>query len=397
MSLINQMLNDLESHRGYRGAGEPEILADVTPVDSANNSREDNRLKILWLSMLIGISAAVLAWFVLQSLGPRWFEQSKLDAPAAPAESLEHHAQITQNTVNRLLDALISNDLNDSMPEAGAVQTAQSGPQESNPIATPAKVEKPLNTPAAELKTAQASVDQDAVDNELSQNDMELALEPAYVEAPLAPHGNTARVSEKGSIEKAPLAEAVDPDAELREIVGELKNIDNSSALAAISDFVEEHPANVLAREAYATALLRAKRVADAEKVLRNGLHYAPNESRYALMLAHLLVARGELEAAVDTLSIAVPNGPAANEHFAFIAALQQRLGQHRDAIDAYQRALAGVPDRGAWWVGLGISLTESEQGDSATEAFRRALSDRSLSENLRRFARREIGRLSNG
>ncbi|MCZ6665559.1 MAG: hypothetical protein O7B81_09655, partial [Gammaproteobacteria bacterium] len=82
-------------------------------------------------------------------------------------------------------------------------------------------------------------------------------------------------------------------------------------------------------------------------------------------------------------------------EHHAFIAALHQRSGRHDAAIRGYRGVLALAPKRGIWWMGLGISLAAKQRPSQAQHAFQRALVDRQLSDNLRRYANREINRLS--
>ena len=63
----------------------------------------------------------------------------------------------------------------------------------------------------------------------------------------------------------------------------------------------------------------------------------------------------------------------------AFAAALYQRLGRHKEAIEQYQAALRIAPSAGVWWLGLGISYQAFEQPREALDAYQRAKSTGNL------------------
>ncbi|MGR8918525.1 MAG: tetratricopeptide repeat protein [Gammaproteobacteria bacterium] len=100
-------------------------------------------------------------------------------------------------------------------------------------------------------------------------------------------------------------------------------------------------------------------------------------------------------ERALDLLRGARVPADDGGEYLGFIAALEQRLGQHAEAIESYRAALGASPRRGQWWIGLAISLAAAGRPDEADGAFRRALEDRQLSDRLRGYANRELVRLS--
>jgi MSHA biogenesis protein MshN len=82
-------------------------------------------------------------------------------------------------------------------------------------------------------------------------------------------------------------------------------------------------------------------------------------------------------------------------DFYAFLAALLQREGRHREAVDYYRTALRGVPGNGVWMMGLAISLRASNQAAEAREAFASALNSKQLSPALQEFVERQLRELA--
>ena len=237
-------------------------------------------------------------------------------------------------------------------------------------------------------------------DTEPPGSDRNVAIEE-HVDAAVAPDKRTETTTESEAVEYAGTmhvqvhVEKEDRTRRLSKALELSRQGKDADALIALADLVERYPDFTNAYEAYARALLRRNDVGAAERILRAGLALNPKAHRHSQMLAHLLVDRGEIGAALDTLLAAAPELREDLEHHAFIAALQQRSGRHDAAIRGYRGVLALAPKRGIWWMGLGISLAAKHRPSQAQQAFQRALVDRQLSDNLRRYANREISRLS--
>jgi MSHA biogenesis protein MshN len=78
----------------------------------------------------------------------------------------------------------------------------------------------------------------------------------------------------------------------------------------------------------------------------------------------------------------------------AFAAALYQRLGRHKEAIEQYQSALRLAPSAGVWWLGLGISLQAAERPKDALDAYTRAKSAGNLAPELLGFVDQRLKQL---
>jgi len=127
------------------------------------------------------------------------------------------------------------------------------------------------------------------------------------------------------------------------------------------------------ARQAQAGLLIGQSRHDEALALLHEGIALSPQQPTLALMLARLQAERLDLSAAADTLKAASGNATNNAEYQGFHAAILQRAGRHAEAAEKFSAALRLAPANSVWWMGLGISLSASDQSAAAREAFMRA------------------------
>ena len=153
-------------------------------------------------------------------------------------------------------------------------------------------------------------------------------------------------------------------------------------------------PEHDTARQTLVALLLEAKRVDEAAVVLQDGLAVNADNTGFAMLLARILVERNQVPDALFVLQRhAAP--PDRNPDFhAFAAALYQRLGRHKEAIEQYESALRLAPSAGVWWLGLGISLQAAERPKEALEAYARAKSSGNLAPELLGFVDQRLKQL---
>ncbi len=150
-------------------------------------------------------------------------------------------------------------------------------------------------------------------------------------------------------------------------------------------------PSHVLAREALVSVLQESKRNVEAENVLKEALSLDEKQTHFAMMLARLQVERNAASLALETLERSLPYANRQADYQAFMAALLQRQGRHKDAITYYQNALQLSPASGLWLMGLGISLQAELRKDEALDIYKRAIDTHSLSPELQAFVEQKI------
>ena len=141
------------------------------------------------------------------------------------------------------------------------------------------------------------------------------------------------------------------------------------------------------ARQALIALLLDERQIGPARLLLQDGLVINPGNAVFASSLARILIEAKEYDGALKVLQGASAAGASSAEYQALTGAAYQRLGNHRQAAEAYRAALRIVPGSGSSWIGLAISLKALDHPNEAAEAFRRALATETLTPDLRGFA----------
>jgi MSHA biogenesis protein MshN len=145
------------------------------------------------------------------------------------------------------------------------------------------------------------------------------------------------------------------------------------------------------ARELLSLLLLRMGRKAEAYQELQQGIVIDPAYTAYARIYAQALVESGQLQEAVQMLSSSERYAQQDGEYLAFMAAVEQRLSRHDAAVTQYVVALKLSPQRGAWWLGMAISLEALERRQEARAAYETAVKSPELNAQVVEYARSRI------
>lgn len=167
-----------------------------------------------------------------------------------------------------------------------------------------------------------------------------------------------------------------------------------AEAIGALEQALQLDPLHSVARQTLVGLLLENKRQDDAIRKLQEGVNLDRTQPGLAMMLARLQVEKGELRPAIDTLQRTLPYAAERSDYQAFLAALFQRDGQHKNAVEHYVLALRNAPQNGLWWMGLGISLQAEGRSTDALDAFGRAKAANSLSPELAAFVDQKLNQL---
>jgi Tfp pilus assembly protein PilF len=164
------------------------------------------------------------------------------------------------------------------------------------------------------------------------------------------------------------------------------RNGDLAAGLAKLAEVLARDPGHVDGRLLLATELMRQGDVLQAASILDVGLEKFPQIWQWSQLRAQIALNTGHTDRALEVLLLAPPPVTAQPDYHALLAAVQQRAGHHAEAVSTYHSVLGQHPERGVWWMGLGISLQALERTREAGFAFNRALEDSSLTPQLRSF-----------
>jgi MSHA biogenesis protein MshN len=167
-----------------------------------------------------------------------------------------------------------------------------------------------------------------------------------------------------------------------------------AEALSGFEQAITVDPTHAASRQAIISLLLERGQQDAALRRAKEGIIIDPSQIGIAMILARLHVEKGELKPAIDVLEGSLRHAGDRADYQAFLAAVLQRDGRHKDAVDHYLAAVRQTPQSGVWWMGLGMSLQAQQRNTDALEAYRRAKATNSLSAELMTFVDGRLAQL---
>ncbi len=322
MSLINQMLRDLDQRRGPAAGADVAALHSLGLVGTGSSARRLGRPGLVW--GIAGIAAVALCWMA---------------GSVTHAGSDRAAATLTTQPLPLPLP-LPSHPPDIAPPAGGGLQTAQ-------PASEPTRQRSRQTEPQPIAAIEPVSVPE--------------AAHPA-ITAAKAP---TTKIVELGPREKA--------DRLFNKAQTALARHDNDSAAHLLQQVLAEDPRHKTAREQLVMLTIRNGQPDKAEALLVEGLALAPRHAELAVAYAQLLVERGALAPALASLQEFANGGAADADILALQAAIQDRLQRYAEAVDSYRAALRLRPGQAVWWTGLGVALEHAGQSSAALSSYRRA------------------------
>jgi len=340
MSLINQMLRDLDKGRGPVKASQIAALQGMGLISINRFKRYDSLSLTAW-------GLAGLLTIVLSYQASIWWNSRPESEPVIAAQTAPETAKPQRNAQ---LDTVAPQDNVNTEPLA---TTANKAEFQQKPLDIP--VPSRAETVPTALPTA-----------------VETASKPVTI---LTPEQKAERLFTKAQ-------QALSRNQQQR---GE--NL--------LRKALDEYSRHVSARSQLAALLLSRQQEDKAERLLSEGLLTDAHQLALARPYAQLLAARGELGPALKTLDRAITRRQADPETLALSAAILYKMERHAESAAAYRKAVQGRPKRALWWTGLAVALEQDGQPRQALEAFQRA-AELPLDKPVDDYVKQRIGVLSN-
>ena len=413
MSLINQMLQDLEKRRASaaeRGAVPNQVR--VLP------STEKTRLGA-WIVMG-GIALTALAGWQY------WLTQQRvaMSSPSLPAQAQGAEPDAAPG-VKYLAEGpatLLALDLA-VLPAPKAVLAARLpvAPLAGAPPSTAASAEAPVadpklkpplamaavigtEAPAAPVASA-ARIVPPAGDAKAASASAVSGISIIAPVPPVAPKPRSADAGGEPRVQLAATGAQIDKrmqtltpaqmaENEYREAANFLGQGRLVEAQDSFRQALQHNPLHAGARQGLFGLLVDAKRTTEAEQLLKDGLKLNANQPGLAMALARLQLDRADANAAIETLQASAASAQNSPDYLAFFAGLLQRQSRHREAVEQYLAALRLAPNSGVWLMGLGISLQALGRNTDAQDAFRRARASNTLNPDLQAFVDQRLRQL---
>jgi MSHA biogenesis protein MshN len=339
MSLINDMLRDLEARR----ATDPRVPAGLLPgKDSHAAAGGTHRALFISLAVIVFLLILAVAWLAWQ----REYAPQPM-ATVAPATGLPTPAV---------------------MPPTVPSTTAPPVHSAPAPVATVTQ-----SSPAVELPQLADQLRAQEAARADHQRPPPVAESRQSKPAPAGTA--TAEAGQPLTVEKTVRPPTVQQQAEgeYQRGVRALRSGDHATAESAFRNALRLDNEHLVARETLAAILLGGGRLIEGGEVLEQGRTFFARNPTLALLLARLRVEQGQTGDAISILEQSLHAATGRADYLAFLAALYQRERRHDESIESYGRALALQPQQASWWVGMAISLENAGRLDDAVKAYKQA------------------------
>jgi len=192
-----------------------------------------------------------------------------------------------------------------------------------------------------------------------------------------------------------PLTLAQQAQNHFQDAILKLGRGEESLAQSALTKALSVDPSHIRARETIAALLLNTGRISEASAFLRDGLNINPKTASLAKMYARILLDQGDVAQSITVLEQAMPSIATDPEYYALMAAFYTQVGKHGQAAQVYQQILQVRPGVSKWWMGLGLSLESMDDSAQALLSYRRAQRVGGLTVSLNNFVTGRIQALS--
>lgn len=411
MSLINQVLRDLDARRAAHGVG-TRLPNDVRPLPKAPSSN--------WpLVIVLGVALLLVlgVGFVMRDDVADYFtRKTAVDTAAPPVvvppvvaspvpESVEPKPTTagvgadtpespalpanvdSSNLVAGLDVSLRMADFMDFPAEpAESAESPSAQPAPADTQASPARIEK------SATRDKKATGPNAAAPALLQTPDVSTArpMQMPVATVENRPDDKRSLLGGKGAesalaIERTPASglPREQAESEYRKALTAVNQGRVPEAMDGLREALRQDALHTASRQLLVKLLLEAKNQDEAIQLLRDGLGGQPAQIGWAMSLARLQVDRGELDGAWHTLEHSLPAAGNSPDYLGFSANVLQRLGRHDEAAGLYRKAAQLAPADGRWWLGLGWCLDAQGSASEAREAFQRARQAGNLSPEL--------------
>ncbi len=199
-------------------------------------------------------------------------------------------------------------------------------------------------------------------------------------------------------LSKSTLAKTPVPLPPEEEIIDRYQDIQQLLAQNKISNtiqklhlFIGDFPDHNQARLLLASLLIKDGRLQKADDVLMAGLNKYGSYLPFIKLKAHILIKQNKDQAAIDLLQKNITMAANDEEYLALLAALYQQQESFMLAAETYNQLTKIQPEQPSWWLGLGIALESAGKMNAAREAYQRAYNSSDASSELGTFLYNKI------
>ena len=170
---------------------------------------------------------------------------------------------------------------------------------------------------------------------------------------------------------------------------------DLENAVRLLTELVAVAPEDRQGRLELIRILLQQGDAQQALVVAEQGHRIQATEPLWLIFKARLLAEANQLPQALDALRGENPPSVRQSPKFyALKAALLQRAARYDEALSEYRQLCTVFPQQAQWWLGRAVSAEQLAMRDEARQSFKRALALPGLEASLQQYAAQQLTRL---
>lgn len=162
-------------------------------------------------------------------------------------------------------------------------------------------------------------------------------------------------------------------------------------AIPALERALEFYPQHLNARLLLARTLHRSGQINKTANFLDESLALFPSNMQFINTRAQLYLQQKNPSAALNTLQRVSSDGRSEESYLSLLAATYQQLNSYSNAGKVYQRLVVINPAKAENWLGLAISAEKSADKTMAIEAYQQALSRNSLKPSVVNYIKQRL------
>ena len=369
MSVINQMLKDLDKRQG-------EQVTDSNVTVPVAKKGSNTKLIIIVIVILLVNIAGIFAWQLY-----------------AENQQLKTQAQQKQKVTSLAIPEVVNTGVVSDTPELVTDKLEKK-------VAAVDKVTEPVATEAI------------TVANKVTSNETKInavAPEPLLpastnvVESPETdisvghsqikePEKKVVKAKPTLTISRSQLSPKMLSKKKITEAERAMEVNDLAKAESLFEEVLLLIPEHETARKQLAALWYGKKAYQDAVNLLSQGIAIAPQSEEMRLMSARIYFEQGRARQALNLLSPI--NNSQRVDLQVLIANIASEINEYKSAENAYRKLLVLEPNAGRWWLGLAVSLDSQGQFKLASNAYDEAIAKGNLSSNALQFARQRVAEL---
>lgn len=438
MSLVNDMLNDLEQRRSERS----EKPVDLSWLSGQPGAQKRRSYRWLYLALVI-VLLAIIAWLyrpwqgvpvapvattavkpvaieavteqrLAKLTAVNWSDGQQLRMRLAldhlPSYSLQRNEQ---GLTLRLFGAETSlqsewlqplkpvSDLSIQKQESDVILTLRIDGEyrfSDRVLTTPAQqieivIESLAKQPQLAAAVPSQSVDKTRADSPQSAMPQKVMPQQAIPkQAASTPVKSSGTAKKSTANNTAPQLTLSQRDMQLvNSIKQQMLSGDYYHAEQQLEAFVNDNPRATRASKLLATLRIKQQRYDSARQLLEAVLLQNPDDIEARSLKARLLMGQGDNQGALQWLMSSKPSLAQHPEYYELLGLAARRNQQYLLSEQVYRGLVDSDQTRGDWWVGLGIALDAQVKNVAAREAFQRALDSHRTPAALRQYAEQRL------